>query len=120
MQKSILYEDNMTPEDRVEKITKQLSISRQELSEALGISLSSVAMYFNGYHKIRKVVAMAIQTAFGINAKWILHNKQPIFVKNANSRLSDDAMEVAITYSTLPKKSQEIIKTIIYSLKNLK
>ena len=72
----------MTAEQRIKKITKEMNISRQELSEALDISLSSVAMYFNGYHKVRKVVALAIQTIYGVSAEWILNNKQPIFVKD--------------------------------------
>ena len=108
----------MSPEERVKKITEKLNISRQELSEALDISLSSVAMYFNGYHKIRKVVALAIQTVYGVSAKWIMHNKQPIFVKNQDQHLADDAMEVAVSYSNLSKRSQEIVKTIIHALKN--
>ena len=110
----------MTPEQRVKKITEQLNVSRQELSDSLGISLSSVAMYFNGYHKIRKVVALAIQTVYGVNAEWILHNKQPVFIKNKDNHLSDSASEIAVAYSNLSKKSQEIVKVIIYALKHSK
>ena len=106
----------MTPEDRVKKITEQLNISRQTLSKSLGISLSSVAMYFNGYHKIRKVVALAIQSVYGVNARWILENKQPIFIKSPDNHLSDSAMEMAVAYSSLSKKSQEIAKTIVHAL----
>ena len=63
----------ITPEQRTEWIMKQLHISRQELSETLGVSLSSVAMYFSGYHRIRRVVALAIQASYGISADWLMY-----------------------------------------------
>lgn len=108
----------MTPEERTEKIMKKINVSRQELCKTLGISLSSVAMYFTGHHKIRKVVALAIQASYGINAEWILAGKKPIFVKQASGKLPNDAMEVAIIYSNLPQKFRVMAKTILVALQN--
>lgn len=111
---------NMTPEQRTEKIMKKINVSRQELSSTLGISLSSVAMYFTGHHKIRKVVALAIQACYGINADWIMNGKTPIFIKQASGKLSNEAMEIAVMYNTLPKKLQPTAKTMMLGLQKLK
>ena len=95
-----------------------MQISRRELSDALEISLSTVAMYFNGYHKIRKVVALAMQTVYGISANWLLYDNPPVFIKRGETNLEEDAVKVATTYSTLPKKHQHVVKTVIEALKN--
>ncbi len=110
----------MTPEQRCEKIMKKINVSRQELSNTLGISLSSVAMYFTGHHRIRKVVALAIQASYGISSEWILTGKKPIFIKQASGKLSNEAMEVAIMYNTLPKRLQPVAKTTMLGLQKLK
>lgn len=106
----------MTPEQRTEKIMKKINVSRQELSATLGISLSSVAMYFTGAHKIRKVVALAIQACYGINAKWIMEGKGRIFLKQGGGKLSNEAMEIAVMYGSLPKKLQPTAKTVMLGL----
>lgn len=110
----------MTPEQRTEQIMKKINVSRQELSKTLGISLSSVAMYFTGHHKIRKVVALAIQASYGINADWILTGKGPTFVKQSNDKLSTEAMEMAAMYNTLPKKLQPVARTTMLALTKMK
>ena len=110
----------MTPEQRTEKIMKRINVSRQELSSTLGISLSSVAMYFTGHHKIRKVVALAIQASYGISAEWIMSGKKPIFIKESSGKLSPDAIEVAIMYNNLPKKLQPSGKILMQGLQKPK
>lgn len=110
----------MTPEQRTERIMEKINVSRQELSAALGISLSSVAMYFTGQHRIRKVVALAIQAVYGISAEWILSGKKPIFIKQAQGRLSNDAMEVALMYDGLPKKLQPVAQTTMRAYLSMK
>lgn len=99
---------------------KKINVSRQELSNTLGISLSSVAMYFTGHHKIRKVVALAIQASYGISADWIMTGKKPIFIKQASGKLSNEAMEVAIIYNNLPKKVQPTARTVVSALHKMK
>ena len=116
----------MTPEQRTEQIMKKINVSRQELSNTLGISLSSVAMYFTGHHKIRKVVALAIQASYGISAEWIMSGKGHTFIHQKDpkatpaGKLSNEAMEVAVMYSTLPKKLQPTAKTLMLGLQKLK
>ncbi len=105
----------VSPEERVKKIMREMNVSRQELSSTLGISLSSVAMYFSGCHKIRRVVALAIQASYGINAEWIMYNKPPVFLKQADEqgrKYSKEAIEIARLCNTLSKKDQVIMKKI--------
>ncbi|MBX7058087.1 MAG: helix-turn-helix domain containing protein [Leptospirales bacterium] len=110
----------MTAEQRTERIMKRINVSRQELSATLGISLSSVAMYFTGHHRIRKVVALAIQASYGISAEWILSGKKPIFIKQAQGRLSNEAMEVALMYHNLPRRLQPVARTTMQAYQRLK
>lgn len=110
----------MTPEKRTEKIMKKINVSRQDLSDALGISLSSVAMYYTGHHKIRKVVALGIQACYGINADWILNGRTPVFVKQGAGHLSSEAMEIAVMYNSLPRKLQPTAMTLFLGLQKLK
>ncbi len=98
---------------------QKLSISRHELSKTLGVSLSAIAMYFSGYYKIRKVIALAIEAAYGINADWIMHDKQPVFIYQRETKVSNDAMEAALLYKELPANLQAIAKTMVSGLHEL-
>lgn len=98
---------------------QRLNVSRHELSQTLGISLSSIAMYFSGYYKIRKVVALAIEAAYGVNADWIMYNEQPTFVYQKKYSLSNEAMEAALLYNNLPDNLQSVAKTMISGLQKL-
>lgn len=106
----------MTPEIRTEKIMHRLHVSRKALSQTLGISLSSVAMYFTGHHKIRKVVALAIQACYGISADYIMYGKLPVMVPTKGKAVSREAMEIAIMYDRLPEKLQASAKDNIDGL----
>ncbi len=94
---------------------KRLNISRKDLGEKIGVSLSSVAAYLAGHNKIRKTTALAIQACYGVNADWLLHSKRPIFSFDTKERLvglSDNCIELAITCSNLQKKHQRVLKEI--------
>ena len=110
---------NTSPEKRLEAVAFALNLTRQELADKLGISLSSIAMYFNGYHRIRKVVALAFENCYGVRANWILHGEKPIYLetKKQGSSLSDKAYELAVTYDSLQKREQEYISIIVPCLK---
>ena len=110
---------NTSPEKRLEAVAFALNLTRQELADKLGISLSSIAMYFNGYHRIRKVVALAFENCYGVRANWILYGEKPIYLetKKQGSSLSDKAYELAVTYDSLQKREQEYISIIMPCLK---
>ena len=109
----------MTPEERTERIMKRMSISRRELAERLDISVSSLAMYFTGQHRIRRVIALAIQAVYGINSDWIMQGKRPVFVKEFQSNLSAEAMEMAVLYDNLPRRLRPVARTTLRGLKAL-
>ena len=115
-----MQSENETPAERLKKVMEDLSISKEELSKALGIS----GLRLHKTYKIRKVYALAIQAVYGINANWILHNEPPVFSKKEHfclgkeeeEGLEENAMKIATTFSTLSKKKQGVVKTIINSL----
>ena len=110
---------NISPEKRLEAAIFALSLTRQELADRLGISLSSIAMYLNGLHTIRKVVALAFEGCYGVQADWLLYGKKPVYVdsKEQGSRLSERAYECAVIYDSLPKEGQENVSILMPSLK---
>lgn len=110
----------MTPEIRAKKIMQRLNISRRSMSETLGISVSSVTMYFTGHHKIRRVVALGMQACYGINADYIMQGKLPVFVKQPGLPLSREAMEMAVIYEDLPKRIQPTARTTMLGLSRLR
>lgn len=86
-----MSEKNKNTADRLKTVTKQLELSRNDLSEALDVSLPSLSMYFSGRVKVRPVVALAMQAVYGISANWLLSGKGPTFIKNNGDLLSDDS-----------------------------
>ena len=108
-----------SPEKRLEAVLFALSLTRQEVAAKLDISLSSIAMYFNGYHSIRRVVALAFESCYGVRAEWLLHAKKPIYAETQKQRpiLSEKAYEFAFIYDSLPKEGRENISLLMPRLK---
>jgi transcriptional regulator with XRE-family HTH domain len=110
-----------TPEQRLESIMQKLKTSRQSLAQALGISLSSVAMYFTGHIQLRKVVALAVQAVYGVNADWIMTGRRPIFVRqNKKDGISTEGLTLAKQYDLLPKDLQSTAREVLAGLLKLR
>lgn len=110
-----------TAENRLEWITQKLKVSRQSLAVSLGISLSSVAMYFTGHHRVRKVIALAVQAVYGVNADWVMTGRKPIFVRqNRKDGLSTDGLTIALQYDTLPRDLQAAAREVLAGLVKLR
>jgi transcriptional regulator with XRE-family HTH domain len=109
------------PEQRLESIMQKLKVSRQSLAQSLGISLSSVAMYFTSHHRVRRVVALAVQAVYGVNADWIMTGRKPIFVRqNKKDGLSTEGLTLAKQYDTLPKDLQSTAREVLAGLLKLR
>lgn len=108
-----------TAEKRLEGVLKKLGISRQQFADGLGISLSSVAMYFTGHHRVRRVVALAADSVFGINATWVMTGKgEPLRrPKDASNKLSQNAIGVAMLYDSLSPERQATAVAIMRALR---
>jgi len=96
----------MTPEQRLMEAMISLGLTRQELADRLGISLSAVAMYATGAHKIRRVVALAVQAEFGVNADWLLAGTGKMYAKPATGSLSGDALRAGHVFVTIPPRER--------------
>ena len=106
----------MSENERLRKIMTELNISKGNLAKALNISISSTIVYLNGTHKIRKILALAIQAYYGVNANWLLYNKKPMFVEKYSNTISDEALSLAKSYENLPKSSQEVLQKVSQAL----
>lgn len=110
-----------TPEKRLEWISLKLKVSRQVLATTLGISLSSVAMYFTGHNRVRKVVALAVQGAYGVSADWIMTGRKPVFVRQAlKDGASTEALALARQYDSLPRDLQAAAREVLAGLIKLR
>jgi transcriptional regulator with XRE-family HTH domain len=110
-----------TPEARLESIMQKLKVSRQSLAQSLGISLSSVAMYFASHHRVRRVVALAVQAVYGVRADWILTGKKPVFLKQVKQDgLSTQGLTIAKQYDLLPKELQATAREVFAGLLKLR
>lgn len=96
-----MTEKNKSTADRLKIVTKQLELSRNDLSEALDVSLPSLSMYFSGRVKVRPVIALAMQATYGINATWLLTGKGNTFLKNNGNILSDESKKIGELFETI-------------------
>ncbi len=102
-----------TPEERLRKVMEDLGVSRKEMSETLGISVASISMYFKKKSKIRKIIALATQGRYGVNAEWILYNKSPKFIGVIAQTMDVEAREVGIEFSLLPKPYKKVLRFVL-------
>lgn len=110
----------MTPEARLEQALKKQGISRQAAADRLDVSLSSIAMYFSGNHKIRKVVALAAQAEFGISAEWIMSGKGAMLISQSKSILPPEAIAMGELFDTLPRALQADAQILLQGLQKLR
>ena len=96
-----MTEKNKNTSDRLKMVTKQLELSRNDLSEALDVSLPSLSMYFSGRVKVRPVIALAMQATYGISASWLLTGKGTTFLKNNGEILSDESRKIGELFEDL-------------------
>ena len=98
---------DMTPCKRLAAILSVLDLSRKEVADTLDISLSSVAMYIAGLHRIRRVVALAFQCCYGVRADWLLYGKKPVFVKpeEAGVSIAKKVSDVLIGFNEMLNQS---------------
>ena len=112
----------MTPGKRCEAALKQLNVDRKSFSEALGVSLPSVSMYFTGRLQIRPVVALAMQAVYGVNARWILNGESPQFISDNAQQMSKDAMDIGSMFDDLnggmKTKARQVLESISNSNKS--
>lgn len=108
----------MTPEKRLEAAMKKLGLTRQQLADTLGISLSSVAMYFTGHHKVRRVIALAMQAACGISADWIMTGKGGMMMPE--KELPKDVTEVARMFDKLSSQHKNTARAALLGFHRLK
>ena len=78
-----------------------------------------MSFFFSGKHKIRKVLALAIQASYNVNAEWILYNKQPKFLKVYNKNIDEELLKLLIEYENFSKPLKDVFLTVLEGLNKI-
>lgn len=106
--------------DRIKKLRKELNLTQQEFSEALGVGRGVISMYESGNNKPSEAVLNLICRQYHVNKDWLRTGEGEMFrqdkdsviasLRDALPNLIDDAARVVEMFADLPQEDQR--KTI--------
>lgn len=80
--------------DRIKEILQERNITQAQFSDSIGMSQGGVANLLKRRSKVSKTLALAIQSMYGVYAKWLLTGEAPKYVEKEEQ--FDDSMNAVV------------------------
>ncbi len=84
-----MYDENLTPGERLYSARKKLSLPQDAFAAELGLRRSAISLYENGRREIPESILLLMKKVYNINPDYIVKGLEPVFIPLHKSEKSN-------------------------------